>query len=76
MKNKKKKVIYQLKYIKKKYKNEIYKIFNIGSKLFTPILINLKTKNRYFNENEFFFPIVTIEKFKTLTYSCIFNYPS
>jgi|TARA_B110000967_G_scaffold200025_1_gene235220 betaine-aldehyde dehydrogenase len=63
----KKKVIYQLKYIKKKYRNEIYKIFNIGSKLFTPILINLKTKNRYFNENEFFFPIVTIEKFKTLT---------
>ena len=72
-KKQRKKIIQELKYIKKKYKKEIYKVFDIGSKLYTPILIKLKKENKYFQEKEFFFPIITIEKFKTLEDSINLN---
>ena len=72
-KKQEKKIVQELKYIKKNYKKEIYKVFNIGSKIYTPVLIKLKKENKYFQEKEFFFPIITIEKFKTLEDSINLN---
>lgn len=55
-----------LSHVKKNYKLNIIKIFNFGLKNFTPIFLKLKNKDKYFLENEFFFPIITFEKFKTI----------
>tara|TARA_B100000700_G_scaffold330781_1_gene458972 strand:+ start:1457 stop:2737 length:1281 start_codon:yes stop_codon:yes gene_type:complete len=60
------KVLSTLKYVKTKHKKNIVKVFNIGSKKFTPIFLRYSKNDKYFLENEFFFPIVTLEKYKNI----------
>ena len=55
-----------LKYIKSNYSKNIIKIFNIGSKKYTPIFLKCNEKKNFFLRNEFFFPIITFEKFRNL----------
>ena len=62
----KRKIEKQINFIKKKYKNKILKIFNLGSSKFTPIFLYLNNSDNYFINTEFFFPIVTIETFQDL----------
>ena len=69
-KSQKKKVSSIINYIKSNYSLKSIKIFNIGSKKFTPIFVHLKSNKNFFLKNEFFFPIVTIEKFKD-THDCV-----
>jgi len=64
--NQKRKIISTIKYIKSNYSKNFIEVLNLGSSQFTPIFIRCKNKKKFFLENEFFFPIVTFEKFKNL----------
>jgi len=62
-----KKVYSLIKYIKNNYSRNIIKTFNItANKKLTPIFINPRKNSNFFLKNEFFFPIVTFEKFNNL----------
>ncbi len=62
----KRKVILAIKHIRSNYSKNSIEVFNIGSKKFTPIFVKCENKKKFFLKNEFFFPIVTFEKFKNL----------
>ena len=68
--NQKRKIISTIRYIKLNYPKNIIEVFNVGSKKFTPIFVKCKNKKDFFLKNEFFFPIVTFEKFQNLN-ECI-----
>ena len=62
-----KKVFSLIKYVKNNYPKDIAKNFNVTTnKKFFPIFMHLRKKSNFFLKNEFFFPIVTFEKFKNL----------
>ena len=65
-----KKVISLINYIKSNYPKNIIKIFNLGSKKFTPIFMKTKSRKNFLITKEFFFPVVSFEKFKNLA-ECI-----
>ena len=62
----KKLVLNYIEHIKRKFKNKIITTLDLGAKKFTPIFLNFNSPNKFFSENEFFFPIVTFEKFHKL----------
>ena len=68
--NQKRKIYSAIKHIKSNYSQSLIEVFNLGSKKFTPIFVNCKNKKNFFLKNEFFFPIVTFEKFRNLN-DCI-----
>ena len=55
-----------MNYINKNYKNKIFKKFNLGLNKYTPIFLKPNICDSYFLDNEFFFPIITIQTFKKL----------
>ena len=65
-----KKILSLLGAIKLNYFKNIIKIFDLGSKKYTPIFLKFQKNNKFFLKNEFFFPIVTFEKFNNLN-DCI-----
>ena len=66
VKNQKRKIISTIKYVKSNYPKNLIEVLNVGSKKFTPIFVKCKKRKDFFLKNEFFFPIVTFEKFQNL----------
>ena len=60
------KILKVMNYINKNYKNKIFKKFNLGLNKYTPIFLKPNICDSYFLDNEFFFPIITIQTFKKL----------
>ena len=56
--------------IKKNYKKDLIRVFKNKSKVYTPIFLRSFKNKKFFNSNEFFFPIVTFEKFKNIDECC------
>jgi len=64
-----------INFVKKNHKKNLIKIFKNNSEIYTPIFLSSPKNKNFFNSNEFFFPIVTFEKFKDINNCCnIANY--